>query len=348
MILIIVAHLALVVLGRLGLLLDSCKDRLEEVGVVVTPHVKQHRRHPLQAHTGVDTLSRKLDQAAIRLSLVLHEHVVPDLQHIRVIQVDEMGCIAATDTIVVDLSARAARASLAHLPEVVLHIEGQDPRVRQVLLPDLLGFLIHRHVGLLLVSTVVRRIQSVRVHVVHLRQQLPRPLDRVLFEVVAEGPVAKHLKEGVMVHILANVLKVVVLATSTNALLRVRRSLQLRERMARVNLSNEDGLELVHACIDEEERWVIVRHHWGRWHEDVLLLLEVLDEGVTDLLCRLELTAPRTCLATLGLLGTRGTLAGRGLRRKFLLARGDEGARVARDRLYADAFQVLDTQHPGT
>ena len=47
------------------------------------------------------------------------------------------------------------------------------------------------------------------------------------------------------------------LAAGADALLRVRRALQLGERMARVDLPDEDGLELVHARVDEEQRRVL-------------------------------------------------------------------------------------------
>lgn len=40
-------------------------------------------------------------------------------------------------------------------------------------------------------------------------------------EVVTEGPVAQHLEERVVVHILADIVQIVVLATSADALLRV-------------------------------------------------------------------------------------------------------------------------------
>ena len=42
-------------------------------------------------------------------------------EDVRNVHVDEMGGITATNAIVVDLTARAARARLAHLPEVVLN-----------------------------------------------------------------------------------------------------------------------------------------------------------------------------------------------------------------------------------
>lgn len=47
----------------------------------------------------------------------------------------------------------------------------------------------------------------------HLGQQLPSPADGFLLEVVAKGPVAQHLKEGVVVHVLADIVQVIVLTT---------------------------------------------------------------------------------------------------------------------------------------
>jgi len=41
------------------------------------------------------------------------------------------------------------------------------------------------------------------------------------FVIVPKRPVSQHLKEGVVVHILSDIIQVVVLATSTNALLGV-------------------------------------------------------------------------------------------------------------------------------
>jgi hypothetical protein len=51
---------------------------------------------------------------------------------------------------------------------------------------------------------------------------------------VVEGPVPEHLKERVVVHVLANVVEVVVLAASTDALLRVDGRRQLVQRSVRI------------------------------------------------------------------------------------------------------------------
>ena len=51
-----------------------------------------------------------------------------------------------------------------------------------------------------------------------LREQLPGPVDGVGLEVVPEAPIAQHLEERVVVHVLAHVVQVVVLAARADAL----------------------------------------------------------------------------------------------------------------------------------
>lgn len=54
---------------------------------------------------------------------------------------------------------------------------------------------------------------SHRACLAYLGEQLPGPGNGLLLEVVTEGPVAKHLKEGVVVVVLADIVQIVVLAT---------------------------------------------------------------------------------------------------------------------------------------
>mmetsp|Transcript_16360 Transcript_16360/g.41740 ORF Transcript_16360/g.41740 Transcript_16360/m.41740 type:complete len:279 (+) Transcript_16360:2597-3433(+) len=86
-----------------------------------------------------------------------------------------------------------------------------------------------------------------------------------------------------MVRVLANIVEVVVLASRTNALLRVAGASQLRERSLGISLSEKDSLELVHAGVCKQERGIVVRHHTRGWHDGVLLLfIEEVDERLPD------------------------------------------------------------------
>ena len=56
----------------------------------------------------------------------MDEHKVPDLQHVGVVLVDKMGSIPTTNPVIVDLTAGPTRACVTHLPEVILHVAGED------------------------------------------------------------------------------------------------------------------------------------------------------------------------------------------------------------------------------
>src|SRR2546429_4942371 len=55
-------------------------------------------------------------------------------------------------------------------------------------------------------------------------EQFPAPFNRFLLEVISKRPVAKHLEEGVMIRVEADVVEVVMFAAGADALLRVRRA----------------------------------------------------------------------------------------------------------------------------
>ena len=170
--------------------------------------------------------------------------------------VDEMGRVAAADTIVVDLGARAARPRVAHLPKIVLHVAREDALARHVLGPDLPRLEVRGH-ALSLIALKVGDVEPVLGDLVHLGQQRPRPLDRFLLEVVTETPVAEHLEEGVVVIVFAHVIEVIVLAARADALLRVGGALELRHGRVGVAPAQEMRLELGHARVDEEQRGVV-------------------------------------------------------------------------------------------
>lgn len=65
------------------------------------------------------------------------------------------------------------------------------------------------------------------------------------FEIISKGPRAQHLKESVMVHVFAHIIKIIVFAASTNALLCVCSTPKSGHWVGRVNGVQEDGLELL-------------------------------------------------------------------------------------------------------
>ena len=98
-------------------------QRLEQVDLVVVVRALQHGGDALQPHAGVDRVLGQIDALAFGVELlVLHEHEVPDLDEAVAVGIRWSRRRAAGDLVAVvveDLRARAARARVAHLPEVV-------------------------------------------------------------------------------------------------------------------------------------------------------------------------------------------------------------------------------------
>lgn len=63
-------------------------------------------------------------------------------------------------------------------------------------------------------------------------------------EVVPKGPGPQHLKEGVVVDVLANIVQVVVFSSGADALLRVGSAAKLGHGVGRIDGVQEDWLEL--------------------------------------------------------------------------------------------------------
>jgi hypothetical protein len=179
-----------------------------------------------------------------------------------------------------DLGAGAAGAGLAHLPEVVLRVAVVDVVVGQAgnFFPDAGGV----HVTLdadRRITLVHGYVQARRVDAPDLREQLPRPRDRVALEVVTERPVAEHLEERVVPARATDIVKIVVLAASADALLRVGGT-----GVAAFLQPQEDRFELVHPRVREEQRRVVLRDDRRARHERVAVLLnEEVDELLADL-----------------------------------------------------------------
>mmetsp|Transcript_7113 Transcript_7113/g.14857 ORF Transcript_7113/g.14857 Transcript_7113/m.14857 type:complete len:207 (+) Transcript_7113:2295-2915(+) len=191
----------------------------------------------------------------IRLTVELNEHIVPNLNHIWKIRIDKLGSIPISNPIVVDLGTRSTRSGGPHLPEVVFGAEGKNTFGWEVLEPDFLGFVVDRS-GF--VSTKVSGVETIGVKFELFGETTPGEFDGILFEVVSEGPVPKHLKESMMINILSDIVQIIVLSTCTNAFLRINRPLQSGHRQRGIASSQKQGLVLIHARVGEEEGGIIV------------------------------------------------------------------------------------------
>ena len=253
---------------------------LEKIDFVVGMHALQNSGDTLQAHAGIDTGARQARHVAGGVALELHEHQVPDLDVAVAVFLGRSRGAAPDFRAVVeeDFRARAARAGIGHLPEVVggvaraLVVADADDalgRHADFLGPDVIGlvvFLVHGDPELL------------GWQLVDLRQQFPGVLDGIALEVVAEAEVAQHFEERMVAGGVAHVLQVVVLAAGAHAALR-RRGARVRPRF----LAGEDVLELDHARIGEEQGRVVAGDERRRRNNGVSLRLEELQELAANL-----------------------------------------------------------------
>ena len=264
---------------------DAGEHAGEDVGVIVAVLALEHGAEALEAHARVDVAGGQRLQVAVGHALILHEHEVPDLDHVRVGLVDQVpagdagcGLLLRRADVDVDLGAGAAGARLAHLPEIVVLVAQQDVVFGEVFAPGLLRFGVER--GAVFRGALEHGgIEEVLVDLIDLGQELPGPVDGLGLEVVAEAPVAEHLEHRVVVGVVSDFFQVVVLAAHAQALLRVGGA-QVRG----LGVAQEDVLELVHAGVGEHQGGVVLDDHRRGRHDGVALGCEEVEEFLSDFL----------------------------------------------------------------
>ena len=236
-------------------------------------------RDALQPHAGIDRRAGQVGADAAGRFLVLHEHEVPDLDEAIAVLLGRAGR-AAPDMVAVvveDLGAGTAGAGIGHLPEIVgcerralVVADADDALGRQadVVAPDVIG---------LVIGVVDGCEQALLRQLPDLGQQLPGPGDGVFLEIIAEGPVAEHLEEGVVARGVADRIEVVVLAARAQAALDVGRA-----HVAALFRAQEHVLELHHAGVGEQQGRVVARHQRRGGHDGVALGGEEFEEIAAD------------------------------------------------------------------
>ena len=240
-------RLMAVAIVRAGDLADLVGDVHHRIHVKQGVHALTDDRQTLQAHAGVDVFLREIGIVAVAVVVELGKDVVPDL-HIPVAVAARctvrLAAAVFLPAVKVDLGAGAARAG-AMLPEVVVLAEADDTRFRN---PDLIA----PDIECLVVVFIYGRIQPRRVETDPVRRgkKLPRPCDRFVLEVVAEGEVAEHLEICAMARGFADVLNV----AGTDALLAGADAVAQR-----LLLALEIRLHRRHAGVDQQQRRVVLR-----------------------------------------------------------------------------------------
>ncbi|MNK89837.1 hypothetical protein D3C87_1098610 [compost metagenome] len=272
---------SLVVVGATDGLGRSAQQALEQVDFIVRVNVLQHGTDPLQAHAGIHRRRWQRMQHAIGGAVELHEHVVPDLD-VTVAVFFRRARWAAPDVVAViveNLGAWAARAGIAHGPEVVggvrralvvadaHHALGRNP---DFLGPDVVRLVIAGVDGD--PELFLRQVQPLVGS-----QEVPGVADGITLEIITEAEVTQHFEEGVVTSGITDVFQVVVLAAGAHAFLAADGA-----GVRALFLAQEAVLELVHPRVSEQQGWVVARNQRAGGYTGVALLFEEAKEGFTD------------------------------------------------------------------
>ena len=242
---------------------DTLEHRLEDVCVVVRGFALDSTHETLKAHAGVDDFFRQGFQRTVCLAVELHEDNVPNLNHLRMIFVYQFasrhfGTLFGTTAVHVNLRTRTTRTGVAHFPEVIVLVAIQNMVSGQMFGPDRSRFIVTRQAffGRTLEN---RGIQVSGIDLEYIYDIFPSEVNGLRLEIIAERPVAKHFKHGVMIGIVAYFLQVIVLSANAKALLAIRYA-GIFDRI----IAQDDTLPRVHTGVGEHESRVIFDDHWRR------------------------------------------------------------------------------------
>src|SRR5262249_30661352 len=256
--------------GEIG---DMGDDRAEQIDLVVVVRSLQHGRNALETHPGVDGRARQGNALAARQLLELHEYEIPDLDEAIALGIGRARRSAGNlrSVIVKDFRAWAARAELAHLPEIIRACDADDlclwqsrdplPEVKRVVIVD-----------------VDRDRQPFRREVELSGDEIPGKLDGAFLEIISKREITQHFEKGVMARRIADIVEIVVLAACAHAFLRTDRAREWEPLKA-----GKHVLELHHAGIGEHQGRIIARHERRRGNELMAIAREIIEKPRSDL-----------------------------------------------------------------
>ena len=249
-----------------GQLLDLADETAQNIGLVDCIHTLHDHGHALESHPGIDARPRKRRLLSIRRLAELHEDKIPELEE--ALPVLHVGLSKGVPPVEKNLGTGSAGADIPHAPVVVFLAKAHDPVIRQAgdLLPQLPGLIVLPKDG---------GPEPGGIETVALGDQFPGKGDGILLEVIPEGEVAQHLKEGQVAARVADIVEIVVLAPGPYALLH-RGGARMRALLA----PGEDVLELHHARVGKEERLVSMRNRWARRQDSVVPVAEIIQKLV--------------------------------------------------------------------
>ena len=174
-------------IGHAGERGRALNDRLVQIGVVDRASALHHHRQSLETHAGVDVLFRQRFAGSVRRLKELHKDVVPDFEI--------PGSVAGSGSrvsmlfaeIEVNLGVWPVWSGVAdRAPPVVRELADSLDRHSDLVTPDRIG------VGVVGMDGWIEPFGR-QPH--HAGQEIPRPGQRLLLEVVADREIAEHEEE---------------------------------------------------------------------------------------------------------------------------------------------------------
>ena len=257
-------------------LVDLRHDGREYLRVEYRRRPRKHAHRALHAHAGIDVVAAERLELPFRVLVVLHEHVVPDLDVLAAVAAGTaVGAALGLARVDEHLGVGTARTRGAgRTPPVVLAREREDVVVgKALLLPERDRLVVAR-------DAVLARehgdVQILRVEAELSGEELVAPGDRLGLEVVVERPVAEHLEER-KVRRVAHRVDV----ARANALLHVGEARTGGMR----HLPHQVRHERVHARRGEEHRRVVLGNHARALDARVPLRLEEAQIRLAKFVC---------------------------------------------------------------
>ena len=260
-----VGLLVLVVVDT-GEVRNGLHDVLDRVDLKEVVDALHDAGQTFEAHTGIDVLVLERRVIVVAVVVELGEDEVPDFHVAVAVAADLAGGLAAAvlfSAVIVDLGAGAAGTG-AVLPEVVFLAEADHVVFRDadVLRPD---------VPCLVIVFVDGAVELVRRDLQHFREELPRPVDGVILEIIAKGEVAQHLEVGAVAGGVADVVDV----RGPDALLTGGHTVA-----GRSDFSREELLHRRHTGVDEQKALVSVGHERVARQPQMLFTFKELKEAL--------------------------------------------------------------------
>ena len=214
----------------------------------------------------------------MKLSLLipvkLHKDEVPEFQIAVAVTSHTAIRTAAADPFSLvddDLRAGTAGTGLPHGPEIVFLSQPDDPVLWNAdLSPEMEGLIVFEIDGdphLLLGQSPLTD------------EKVPPHLNGTLFEIIAEGEIAEHLKKGMVPCRYSDIFEIVMFPAGTNAFLGGG-----GPDVVTGLFGEKDPFELNHPGIGEEQGGIVLRNEGRARHNPVSPLCEIVEKGSSNLI----------------------------------------------------------------